>query len=137
MDHICILMKPMNYTLFAIESTRTSIPSFFNGYKSWRFPGEHITSPLQYHLIESKQASSSKQSLTKWNRFVCVALQHTSVTVHFKQNSFNNVITNICLVISLKNGVLMGMFHFNKWQKRQAALSQQEVDIHQRTGWLC
>lgn len=65
MDHICILMKPMNYTLFAIESTRTSIPSFFNGYKSWRFPGEHITSPLQYHLIESKQASSSKQSLTK------------------------------------------------------------------------
>lgn len=29
---------------------------------------------------------------------------------------------------------LIRMFHFNKWQKMQVALSQQEMVIHQRAG---
>ena len=35
---------------------------------------------------------------------------------------------------SLKNGVLIQMFHFNKRQRKQVVLSQQEVVIHQRTA---
>jgi len=45
----------------------------------------------------------------KLDRFVCAALQHASVKVHFKQNSFNNVITNVYLVITKKWGFNMNV----------------------------
>lgn len=45
----------------------------------------------------------------KLDRFVCAALRHASVKVHFKQNSFNNVITNVYLVITKKWGFNMNV----------------------------
>lgn len=60
-------------------------------------------------MVPERSASFLKPSPAKLDRFVCAALQHASVKVHFKQNSFNNVIANVYLVITKKWGFNMNV----------------------------
>lgn len=94
MDHICILMKSINYTLFAMESTRNSVP-LSNSYESWRFPGAHITSPPQYLLTERNPALQSHLSVNGMDLFVLLC--NTQVW----QFILNKIVLIMSLLISI------------------------------------
>lgn len=76
----------------------------FYGYKNLDCLLKHTSNP--FCNSARKICKLLKPSPAKLDRFVCAVLQHAGVKVHFKQNHFNNVITNVYLVIT-KNGVLI------------------------------